>query len=78
MHIDEIRRKTIHTFSRRRDYARAAKVYKSMEVSTNPKKKPEDPPQRDRDAMANSDLLSELEKALHYLQQVVIKLRGKE
>ena len=74
MHSHDIRRKTLPTFSRRREYARAAKVYKSTEVNTDPRKKPDQPRE---EAAAKSDVLEDLERVMYYLQQVIIKLRGK-
>jgi|18_taG_2_1085343.scaffolds.fasta_scaffold01672_7 hypothetical protein len=74
MHSHDIRRKTLPTFNRRRAYARAAEVYKSTEVNTNPRKKPDQPRE---EAVVKSDVLEELEKVMHHLQQVIMKLRGK-
>jgi hypothetical protein len=74
MHSHDARRKTLPTFNRRREYARVAEVYKSMEVNTDPRKKPEQPRE---EAVAKSDMLEDLERVMYYLQQVIIKLRGK-
>ena len=77
MYSYDIRRKTPRPSRGHEDYRRVAKIYKTMEVNTDPKKKPDQPLVPNENVEAASDVLDEIEKTLRHLQQVVMKLRGK-
>ena len=76
MYSYDITRKTVRRAKSRADYNRIAKVYKSMEVNTDPKKKREQPPTSTKNAVATSKVLDEVEGVLHYLQRIITKLRN--
>ena len=60
---------------------KVSQVYKDTQANTDPEHKHQDdtqemPPQQQAGMMITPDVLSELNKALYHLQQVVLKLGG--